>query len=136
MDINQEALISELTFKAVRSSGSGGQHVNKVATKVELFFDVMASKVLEEDEKQRVLEALSNRVNKGQVLVLYSDDSRSQFKNKNLVIQKFLNLMEEALEVQKERVPTKIPKGVKKKRLQDKRKQSEKKSFRKPPDLY
>lgn len=135
MDINQEALISELTFKAVRSSGSGGQHVNKVATKVELFFDVMASKVLEEDEKQRVLEALANRVNKGQVLVLYSDDSRSQFKNKNLVIQKFLNLIEEALEVQKERVPTKIPKGVKKKRLQDKRKQSEKKSFRKPPSL-
>ncbi|WMI69293.1 alternative ribosome rescue aminoacyl-tRNA hydrolase ArfB [Mangrovimonas sp. YM274] len=135
MDINQEALISELTFKAVRSSGSGGQHVNKVATKVELFFDVMASKVLEEDEKQRVLEALSNRVNKGQVLLLYSDDSRSQFKNKNLVIQKFLNLIEEALEAQKERVPTKIPKGVKKKRLQDKRKQSEKKSFRKPPSL-
>ncbi|WP_053976901.1 alternative ribosome rescue aminoacyl-tRNA hydrolase ArfB [Mangrovimonas xylaniphaga] len=135
MDINQDALISELTFKAVRSSGSGGQHVNKVATKVELFFDVMASKVLEEDEKQRVLEALANRVNKGQVLVLYSDDSRSQFKNKNLVIQKFLNLIEEALEVQKERVPTKIPKGVKKKRLQDKRKQSEKKSFRKPPSL-
>ncbi|WP_282041492.1 alternative ribosome rescue aminoacyl-tRNA hydrolase ArfB [Winogradskyella flava] len=133
MDV--EALKSELTFKAVRSSGSGGQHVNKVASKVVLYFNLETSTVFDEDEKKRLKEFFSNRLTKQNVLILNSDESRSQFRNKALVIQRFLALIEESLKEDKERKPTKVPKAVKQKRLDNKRKASEKKANRKPPKI-
>ncbi|MBC2844288.1 alternative ribosome rescue aminoacyl-tRNA hydrolase ArfB [Winogradskyella flava] len=133
MDV--EALKSELTFKAVRSSGSGGQHVNKVASKVVLYFNLETSTVFDEDEKKRLKEFFSNRLTKQNVLILNSDESRSQFRNKALVIQRFLALIEESLKEDKERKPTKVPKAVKRKRLENKRKASEKKANRKPPKI-
>ena len=133
--MDAENLISELTFKAVRSSGSGGQHVNKVATKVVLSFDILNSSHLSEDEKIKLLSFLSNRINKSGILVLSSGQNRSQLKNKIDVTKRFLNLIELGLKQEKERKQTKIPKSAKLKRLEIKRKISEKKANRKPPKL-
>ena len=133
MDV--EALKSELTFKAIRSSGSGGQHVNKVASKVVLYFNLNASKVFEEDEKDRLSQFFKNRLNKQGVLILDADETRSQFRNKALVIERFLRLIEEGLKEDKERKLTKIPKAVKQKRLTSKRRNAEKKANRKPPKV-
>lgn len=91
MDV--EALKSELTYKAVRSSGSGGQNVNKVASKVVLYFNLEASEQFTDDEKARLTEFFQNRLNKQGVLILDSSESRSQFRNKALVTQKFLDLI-------------------------------------------
>ena len=133
--MDAENLISELTFKAVRSSGSGGQHVNKVATKVVLSFDILNSSYLSEDEKIKLLSFLNNRINKSGILVLSSDQNRSQLKNKIDVTKRFVNLVKLGLKQEKERKQTKIPKSAKRKRLEIKRKISEKKANRKPPKL-
>ena len=74
--MNAEQLISELTFKAVRSSGAGGQNVNKVSSKIELYFDVPASLALNEDQKQILLQKLQTRLTKEGVLMLQCDESR------------------------------------------------------------
>ena len=132
--MNLEALISELTFKAIRSSGSGGQHVNKVSSKVELHFDILNSNILSEDQKQLLLETLKTRLTNKNKLVLQCDESRSQHKNKELVIKRFLNIIEHGLVIPKQRIRTKIPKIVVKKRLDDKKIQSKKKSKRMKPD--
>ncbi|MEF3077926.1 alternative ribosome rescue aminoacyl-tRNA hydrolase ArfB [Winogradskyella poriferorum] len=133
MDV--EALKSELTYKAVRSSGSGGQNVNKVASKVVLHFNLVASEQFTDDEKARLVDFFQNRLNKQGVLILDSSESRSQFRNKVLVTQKFLDLIVEGLKEEKERKPTKVPKAVKRKRLDTKRKNAEKKANRKPPKI-
>jgi ribosome-associated protein len=133
--VNADTLISELTFKAVRSSGSGGQHVNKVSSKIELHFDLVSSKSFSDDEKQLLLKTLNNRLTKEKRLVLQCDEHRSQHKNKELVIKRFLDLIREGLIVPKKRKPTKTPRAVIKKRQESKRKQSQKKANRKTPDL-
>ena len=133
MDI--DLLKTELFYKYVRSSGSGGQNVNKVSSKAELYFNVEASQVFNEDEKLKLSEFFSNRLSKDGVLVLACDESRSQFRNKAIVTQRFLELIEEGLKEEKERKSTKVPKAVKRKRLASKRKNSEKKANRKKPDI-
>lgn len=133
--MNKDILQSELQFRAVRSSGAGGQNVNKVASKVELIFDLDASLSLTDDEKQRLKQSISNRLTKDNLLLLQCDESRSQHKNKTLVIERFFNLLNDGLIVQKERVPTKIPRSVIKKRLKAKRKVSDKKANRRPPEI-
>jgi ribosome-associated protein len=133
--MNAEQLISELTFKAVRSSGAGGQNVNKVSSKIELYFDVLASMALNEEQKQIILQKLQNRLTKEGVLMLQCDESRSQHKNKSLVIDRFMALIETSLKQPKKRKPTKIPKSVIKKRLKSKKDLSNKKALRKPPSL-
>ena len=132
---NEENLLKELTFKAVRSSGSGGQNVNKVSSKMELAFDLKASIELNETQKQRLLEKLQNRLTKDGILLLQCDESKSQHKNKDLVIERFLNLIKTRLIAPKKRRPTKIPKSVIRKRLKNKRWLSEKKANRKRPDI-
>lgn len=131
----KEALIHELNFKAIRSSGSGGQHVNKVSSKVELSFSLNDSLVFDDIQKSRLQNKLQNRLTNDGVLILQCGESRSQHKNKELVIKRFLDIMENALIVQKKRVPTKIPKSVIRKRIKSKRNQSLKKENRKKPDL-
>ena len=128
-------IINELTFKAVRSSGAGGQHVNKVASKVELYFNLKDTTLFTTEEKERLYSFFKNRINSNGILVLNSSESRSQFRNKALVIQKFLALIEEGLKEEKKRISTKIPKAIVKKRLANKRKNAEKKTNRKKPDL-
>lgn len=130
---DKEALIQELNFKAIRSSGAGGQHVNKVASKVELSFYLNDSLVFNDLQKARLHNKLKNRLTNEDVLILQCSESRSQHKNKELVIKRFLDLLENALKVQKKRVPTKIPKSVIKKRLKSKKNHSLKKENRKSP---
>lgn len=133
LDISK--LISELNFKAIRSSGSGGQHVNKVSSKVELQFNVLDSQVLSDNQKELLKESLKSRLTKEFVLILQCDESRSQHKNKELVIKRFTQFVEQGLIVPKKRRPTKTPKSVIRKRLDTKKKQSAKKVNRKPPQI-
>jgi ribosome-associated protein len=130
-----QAILQELTFKAVRSSGAGGQHVNKVSSKVELSFNLNESLVLNEVQKERIHFKLQHRLTKHSVLTLQCDESRSQHRNKELVIKRFLDLIKFGLLIPKRRVPTKIPRSVIRKRLNNKRKRSEKKVNRRKPDL-
>ncbi len=132
---NKEALLQELIFKAIRSSGAGGQHVNKVASKVELQFDLSKSLVFNEEQKERLQTKLKHRLTKENVLVLQCDESRSQHKNKDLVIKRFLELINYSLIIPKKRIPTKVPKSVIRKRLKNKRNLSEKKTNRKKPNI-
>ncbi len=133
--MEKEQLISELSFKAVRSSGSGGQHVNKVATKVELYFDLENSSVLTEEKKEKLKEFLRKKLNKDGILILQCSQTRSQLKNKELVIKKFFELIEKGLKEQKKRIPTKVPKSVIKKRLAKKQQIAKKKANRKKPEI-
>ncbi len=133
MDV--EALISELSFKAVRSSGSGGQHVNKVSSKIELQFNVLASQILTDDQKELLLRNLKARLTKDYVLILQCGESRSQHKNKTIVVNRFLELIKKGLKVPKKRIKTKVPRLVKLKRLSSKKQQAEKKQHRKNPNI-
>lgn len=130
-----QELEREFNFKAIRSSGSGGQHVNKVATKIELSFSVSESSVLTEDQKALIIEKLSNRLTKEHVLILQCGETRSQLKNKRIAISRAFSVLEAALEVKAERKPTKVPKSVIKKRLKNKKIQSEKKANRRKPNI-
>ena len=132
---DEALLISELSFKAIRSSGSGGQHVNKTSSKVELTYNLNESVVFDEDQKALLLTNLKSRLTKDNMVLLQCDESRSQHKNKVLVIERFLELINKSLIVPKKRKKTKIPKAVKQKRLETKRQIAEKKAIRKPPDL-
>ncbi|TNJ44197.1 aminoacyl-tRNA hydrolase [Tamlana fucoidanivorans] len=129
------ALLKELKYKAVRSSGAGGQHVNKVASKVELSFDVAQTQALNSIQKIRLRNKLKNRLTKEGILILQCDDSRSQYKNKALVTKRFMHLVKGALKPQKVRVSTKVPKSAIRKRLKGKRLHSEKKESRRKPDV-
>ena len=133
MDVSK--LISELNFKAIRSSGSGGQHVNKVSSKVELHFNIENSQILNENQKELLLKSLKTRLTKDNVLILQCDESRSQHKNKDLIIKRLIELVKQGLIVPKKRRPTKTPRAIIKKRLDTKKKQSVKKENRKKPNL-
>ncbi|EGV42252.1 aminoacyl-tRNA hydrolase [Bizionia argentinensis JUB59] len=128
-------LITELSFKATRSSGAGGQHVNKTSSKVVLNWDLPNSQVFSERQKERLQKSLRNRLTMEGVLILSSEESRSQHKNKDLVIKRFLELIRQGLIVPKKRRPTKVPRSVKLKRLSNKKKQADKKTNRKPPEI-
>ncbi|NHF58927.1 aminoacyl-tRNA hydrolase [Flavobacteriaceae bacterium TP-CH-4] len=133
--MNKESIIKELQFKAVRSGGAGGQHVNKVSTKVELVFNVANSNALSAIEKERIFLKLAKRLTKDRQLLMQCDESRSQYKNKELVIKRFLKTIESALKVGKKRKKTKPSKAAVEKRLRAKKKASEKKAYRSKPDL-
>ena len=133
MDTN--ALLKELTFKAVRSSGSGGQHVNKVSSKIELMFNLLESQVFTEIQKKRLRNKLQHRLTKEGILILQCGESRSQHKNKEIIVKRFLSLIRASLIIPKKRIPTKIPKAVIRKRLKNKRNQSDKKANRRKPHL-
>ncbi len=120
----------EFAFSTSRSSGAGGQHVNKVETKVELRFDILASKILSDQEKQTVLNKLKNHINIKGELIITSQSERSQLRNKQQTINKFYTLIKWALKTKKKRVATRPTKAAVKRRLDTKRKHSEKKSFR------
>jgi len=128
--MNIDQLHKEVSYKAVTSSGPGGQHANKVATKVLLEWNATGSLAFAEAEHQRILFKLQNRLTKKGILQLSSQDSRSQSSNKELVFKRFLILLHKCLEVQKLRKKRTLPRSVKRKRLNDKKKHSEKKENR------
>ena len=133
--MNKDSIYKELLFKAVRSSGAGGQHVNKVSSKVELSFNIGSSEALSEKEKQLLLKNLSNRINKEGILKIYSSESRSQHTNKNKVVKRLFKIIEKGLIVSKMRKPIKMSSAQKIKRLDNKTKQAIKKLLRKKPNL-
>jgi ribosome-associated protein len=130
-----EKILSELSFKAVRSSGAGGQNVNKVSSKVVLTFDLNASQALNEEEKILIETKMATKLTSENLLILNCDEDRSQLKNKAIVTKRFLDLIEKSLIVPKKRKATKIPKSVVEKRLKDKSNLSEIKENRKKPKL-
>jgi ribosome-associated protein len=123
-------LQSELNFSVSRSSGPGGQNVNKVNSKVTLKFDVVGSKVLTDDEKEVILKKLAVKLTTDGVLILTSQDNRSQLENKQAVILKFEKTIAKAFEKKKPRKATKPSKGAIQKRIQNKKQHSEKKKWR------
>lgn len=129
-----DILQNEITFTAARSGGPGGQHVNKVSSKVILRWDVLNSEVLTEDQKELILIKLKNRLTKDGVLVLSVQDSRSQLSNKEEVISKLDALLKKAFEVKKKRKPTKPSKSSVKKRVDSKKLRGQKKQWRQKPD--
>ena len=131
--MDQHQIETELEFKAVRSSGPGGQHANKTSTKVELSFHVENSNGLSEAEKGRIRRKLENRINREGFLKMSSEDSRSQNSNREIVIYNFLELIKSALKRQKPRKKTKPTRASKLKRLHSKKKRSEIKANRKDP---
>lgn len=133
--MDKAKIVQELNFKAVRSSGAGGQHVNKVSTKIELSFDLNTSDALTEREKDRILLKLDRRLTKENILLLQCDESRSQHKNKDLAIKRFLAVIENALKVPKKRRKTKPSRSSIEKRLKSKKKAAQKKMNRSKPDL-
>jgi len=133
--MNKEVLKQELVYKAVRSSGAGGQHVNKVSSKVQLSFDLENSAAFSEEEKERLFEKLKSQLSKVGVLQMSAEDSRSQLKNRTIVTKRFFELIEKALKVQKKRKATKPSKAAVEKRLKEKKKASEKKANRRKQDM-
>lgn len=130
-----DALQQEINFKAVKSSGPGGQHVNKTASKVVAQLDINNSKALAEEEKSMLLHKLSSRLSKDGVLILESSTSRSQHQNKDIVVKRMLEVIAGALKKPKPRKKTKPSKASKLKRLREKKILSEKKNQRQKPNL-
>jgi len=120
----------ELAFSFVRSRGAGGQHVNKVNTKVVLSFDIAASKSLTEKEKEKISEKLVARISKKGILQVVSSAQRSQFANRQEAIRQFSSLLKSALAKRKKRLKTKIPKISREKRFSLKKHRSEVKKLR------
>ena len=131
--MEEQQLIQEVTYKAVRSSGAGGQNVNKVSSKVELHFFLETSEGLTEDEKALLLDKLQSRLTRNNELILQSDESWSQHKNKELVTKRFLEILRQGLVKPKVRKKSKPSKASKLKRLREKKILSEKKNNRKNP---
>lgn len=133
--MNKEIIITEFKFKAVRSSGAGGQNVNKVSSKVVLTFDLENSIGLDEEEKTRLKEKLTTKLTQDSILILTCDEDRSQLKNKEIVTKRFFKIIIEGLKVPKPRKETKVPRAVKEKRLLTKKTTSQVKQNRKKPKL-
>ena len=123
-------LVSELTFLVSRSSGPGGQNVNKVNSRVTLKWDLLRSVTLQNDQKELLLKKLASRLTKEGVLMLSSQDSRSQLQNKEAVLQKLDFILAQALTPKKTRKKTKPTKAARQKRIRTKKLWSEKKQWR------
>ena len=130
-----DLLLTELQYKAVRSSGAGGQNVNKVSSKAVLSFDLENSAALSEEEKIRAKSKLVSRLTSDGMLILNCDEDRSQLKNKSIVVSRLLDILTNALLIPKIRKPTKIPKSVIRKRLHDKKNIAQTKQFRRKPEV-
>ena len=132
--IRERNFEGEFEIKAIRSSGPGGQHVNKSNTKIQLRFHIGFSQNLNEDEKEKIRLNLPSMITQNDELLITSQDSRSQTANREDAVEKFYTLVSKALTPTKKRRKTKPPKKAKEKRLEEKKQQAEKKNLRKPPD--
>ena len=122
---------AEIKFKTARSGGKGGQNVNKVETMVEGNWSPAGSSLFSEEEKARIYRQLATKITTGGVLIVKSQSERTQLGNKQRVVEKMNLLITKALVVPRKRKPTKIPRAVKEKRLDSKKKSGEVKAGRK-----
>ncbi len=136
VDMDKTRIRTEVRLKGIRSSGAGGQHVNKVSSKMELTFDVANSLGLTSSEKDRIYRKLGNRISKDKILQLQCDTARSQHKNRELVIARLIELLNTAIKVPKKRKRTGPTRTAVEKRLKAKRIGAEKKISRKKPDSH
>lgn len=134
LNINDDLVLprAEITYRASRSGGPGGQHVNTSSTRVELLWDVASSPSLSEQQRQRLHTKLGNRINAEGVLLLAASDSRSQHRNKAIVVERLVHLLNEALHVAKPRRKTRPPRASRERRLKAKKSRSETKRMRGP----
>ena len=128
--MNLEQLHTELNFRFSRSSGSGGQHVNKVSSQVELLLDVEASLALTDAEKRNIMRHLASRINQEGILQVRNSDTRSQHRNKELAIRHLDELLQEALRPRPKRKKVTPLRADPNRRLERKRRKSEKKALR------
>jgi ribosome-associated protein len=133
--MNRSKLLSELSFKAIRSSGAGGQHVNKVSSKIELTFDLKESLGLSSFEKELLEKKLASKLTNEGVLILQCDALRSQHKNKKIAVERFLKIVTSGLKVPKKRKKTTPKKSAILKRLQNKKITAQKKEHRRKPEI-
>ena len=128
-------LLKEISFKAIRSSGPGGQHVNKTASKAVISFTINTSEIFTTKEKQRLLEKLKTRISQDGSLTITCSESRSQHRNKALAIARLFSLLEKSLRVAKSRKKSRPSRNAVEKRLVSKKKHALKKANRKPPPV-
>ena len=135
LQINDRVSIdeSELDYEFARSSGPGGQNVNKVETKVTLRFDVEAARSLTPEQKSRINERLATRITKDGVLRVTSQRHRTREANRHAAIARFIELLDDALEVRAPRKKTRVSRAAKKRRLEEKKRRSAKKAMRRSP---
>ncbi|MEC5393846.1 alternative ribosome rescue aminoacyl-tRNA hydrolase ArfB [Bergeyella sp. RCAD1439] len=125
-----KSIAGELSYKTSRSSGAGGQNVNKVETSVTVLWDVDGSLLFDEDEKRWIKERLKNRINAQGVLQVSVSESRFQLQNKKKAVEKIDGLVRMALVRPKARLKTKPTKAQKERRIQDKKQHAERKERR------
>jgi ribosome-associated protein len=121
--------LAEIELRVSRSSGPGGQHANVTASRVEAVFDVAASRALTDDQKRRVMARVGPR------LTAVAQDSRSQARNRELALERLRSRLAAALAVQRPRRPTRPSEAARERRLDSKRRASERKRLRRRPPL-
>jgi len=126
---------SELDYEFARSSGPGGQNVNKVETKVTLKWEIRNSAALSDDEKRRVSDALKSRVTKDGVLRVTSQRHRTREANRHDAIGRFIELLDDALVVRAPRKKTRVSRAAKRRRIEGKKRRGQVKRMRKPPGV-
>lgn len=128
-----EEIKKELIFETSRSSGKGGQHVNKTESRVTLVWNFMESNLISEKEKQLIVDKVKSYVS-GNIIRVSTEENRSQIKNKKKSIYKLKSILEEAFKVDKPRKKSRVPRSVKEKRIKDKKQKGETKKSRKKVD--
>lgn len=132
---DEKLFLAEVDFKTSRSSGKGGQHVNKTESRVSLFFDLEKSTLLTDLEKSILKKRLESRLNNGKIIQIDVEESRSQQRNKEIALKRLLQLITDNSIPKKKRKISKPSKAAIKKRLKAKKVQSEKKQFRRKDNL-